>query len=228
MRSQILRRGAVTWLVVVLVALVVGLGIGRVPSVSPIPFLLAGPALVLFIALVIGRPELALCALCAGSVLGWDNNTLAFGSVDLRITDLFFVALVIWVIFARRREPDGRGADVGQRQLLLWFIGLAISLYPVIILTGAGALTEPMLAVLRLFETLSLVWIVPYVARTVKDLRVIFGVLAVVLTYEVGRSIISSGVSGTLNESLEGANTKNTMGLLAAILWLSLTLEPRL
>jgi O-antigen ligase len=218
MRSQILRRAAVTWIVVVIVALAVGLGIGRVPSVSPIPFLLAGPALVLFVALVTRRPELALCLLCAGVVLGWDQNTLAFGSVDLRVTDVFFVALVIWVIFARRRDPDARGADVGQRQLLLWFGALAISLYPVIILSGAGELTEPLLAVLRLLETLSLVWIVPYVARNVRDLRVIFGVLAAILTYEVGRSIISQGLAGSLNEQLEGANSKNTMGLLAAIL----------
>ena len=151
-------------------ALVVGVGIGRVPSVSPIPFLLAGPALVLVVALVSGRPEWALCALCAGVVLGWDRNTLALGSADLRVTDIFFVALVIWVIFARRREPDGRGADVGQRQLLLWFVGLAISLYPVIILSSPAGLTEPLLAVLRLLQTVSLVWIVPYVARTIETL----------------------------------------------------------
>ena len=53
----------------------------------------------------------------------------------------------------------------------LWFLGLAISLYPVIILGSPGDLTEPLLAVLRLVETLSLVWIVPYVARSIRDLR---------------------------------------------------------
>ena len=172
----------------------------------------------LFVALVTQRPEWALCLLLAGVMLGWDHNTLALGSVDLRITDTFYVALVIWVIFARRRDPGGRGADVGQRQLVLWFLGVAISLYPVIILGSPGDLTEPLLAVLRLVETLSLVWIVPYVARSIRDLRVIFGVLSAVLTYEVGRSIISSGLSGTLSDSLEGANNKNTMGLLAAVL----------
>ena len=161
-------------------------------------------------------------------MLGWDHNTLALGSVDLRITDTFYVALVIWLIFARRRDPDGRGADVGQRQLVLWFLGLAISLYPVIILGSPGDLTEPLLAVLRLVETLSLVWIVPYVARSFRDLRVIFGVLSAVLTYEVGRSIISSGLSGTLSDSLEGANNKNAMGLLAAVLVILAIVAPLL
>lgn len=46
----------------------------------------------------------------------------------------------------------------------------------------------------------------------------IFGVLSAVLTYEVGRSLISSGLAGDLSNSLEGANSKNTMGLLAAII----------
>jgi O-antigen ligase len=217
MTSRINRRSAFIYVLVVVASIGVGIAIGRVPSGSPIPWLLAGPALVLFVPLVARRPDWTLCALAASVVLGLDRGTLSLGAADLRITDLFYVALVIWVIFERRREPGRRSADVGQRQMSLWLLGLAISLFPVAVV-APGDIAEPLLAVLRLVETLSLVWIVPFVVRRLRDLHVVFGLLGAVLTYEVGRSIISSAAAGGLSESLEGANSKNTMGLLAVLI----------
>ena len=70
MRSLVRRRAAFSWLLVVLAALLVGAGIGRLPSISPIPWLLSGPALVLFVAVVARRPEWALVRSVRGSFSG--------------------------------------------------------------------------------------------------------------------------------------------------------------
>ena len=84
-----------------------------------------------------------------------------------------------------------------------------------------GAVTGSLLAWLRLVQTMSLVWLVPYALRNPR-LRVHPRLPRALLTFEVGRAIIDALLSGNgLGDPrfrLEGSNSENATGLLAALL----------
>jgi hypothetical protein len=179
--------------------------------------LAAGPILVVVGLLVTRGPRLCLAALVITDLLGFYQETVDAGGIALRVIDVFWLATVGWMVVARRREGPAPRAGVGQPHLALCLAALGVSLYPVVVL-GWGEAGDPLLAWVRVVQTFSLVWLVPYALRSDDDLEYMTGAIELGLSLELIRAIIDAAISGGLSDRLEGGNGPNTTGLLAALL----------
>ena len=199
----------------VLVALVAGAALTRVPETSPAPWLLAAPLFVALVFFVLQGPKWCLAAIIASLVFGLSKYSFSAGGVDLRVSDVFYVALGVWVVLLRWRDGQ-RGYLIGRRVLALWLLAAGFSLYP--LLVQGTAPTDSVIGWLRLVATFTLVWFVPYALRTVADVEFTLGVLALATTTEVGASALIGIAHGDFVDRLSGANGKNGTGLLAALI----------
>ncbi len=202
---------------VLLVSVLCALGLRSLSSPTPALWLVAGPALVALGYLVAQGPRWCLLALVAAVVFGLYQDALSAGPTQLRIDDLFFVALAVWAL--RTRSGQGRlpVADVGQRQIALLVGALAISLYPLIVHAGSD-LSNSVIAWIRIVETVSLVWLVPYALRQFRDFDFLLRGLALMMSLELVGAIVVGALDGTISPRLSGANGPNATGLLAALL----------
>jgi O-antigen ligase len=178
---------------------------------SPKMWLLAAPVLLLLGYLTSFGPKWALAFLIGAIVFGF-SETVAVGSFDLRVPDLFYVILFGWAIVIRARGGQ-RGHLVGRPFLALWFVALGVSLYPLLLQGDIG--TDALVPWLRLMATFSLVWLVPYALRTRRDLHFAFGALGAVATVEVGRAVVGALLHGQVSTRLEGTWGPNATGLIA-------------
>ena len=152
--------------------------------------LLAAPLLVAFGFLVMQGPKWCLAGLIAAVVFGYTRDSVSLGSVDLRVPDLFLVALAGWVVVLRARDGQ-RGWIPGRRLLAVWLAVLGFSLYPLLVhgTVDVGALVGWM----RLVATFALVWFVPYAVYRMRDIEFILGVVALVTTAEIVTALFSRG-----------------------------------
>ena len=201
-------------MLVVLVAIGVGVGLSSLPELPTAAWLLAGPALIVFGFLVMQGPRWCLAGLIVSVVLGYGTSSVAAGSVDLRVPDLFLAALLGWSIYLRTRNGP-RGWLNGRFLLALWLVVLGFSLYPLLVSGTIGA--DAIVGWARLVATFALVWMVPYAIYTRRDVEFALGAVAVAATAGVGWSVLNALAAGDLDVRLRGANGPNTTGLLAAI-----------
>jgi O-antigen ligase len=201
---------------VVALAAVVGLELHNLPNIPVAAWLAAAPALVAFGFLVKQGPRWCLAALLVSAITGLYKNSWAIGAVDLRISDIFYVALVAWVLVSRLERGPLRGRPIGQRWVGVWLVALGVSLYPVLV-SSFGEVTTPLVAWLRLVQTVSLVWLIPYAISTVADFEFTLGVVAVAATAEIGWAAANALVHGNFASRLQGSNGPNPTGLLAAL-----------
>src|SRR6185312_1886726 len=104
-------------------------------------------------------------------VLGLYRGSVGVGPIDLRSIDLFWIALILWMIVERQREGRVRAADVGQRQLVVFLGALALPL----LADGVSGSDGNVVAWLRLAQTFSIVALVPYAVRTPVDGEFVIG-----------------------------------------------------
>jgi hypothetical protein len=81
-----------------------------------------------------------------------------------------------------------------------------------------GLVTESAVAWLRVVQTFSLVWLLPYGIRRVKDAEYVLGVVEFAAAAEIIRAVFDAVTSGGIGDRLTGGNSPNTEGLLAALL----------
>lgn len=177
----------------------------------------AGPAVVAVGAVLVAGPRVCLAALILTDVLGLYKNTLDVGGLGVRILDLFWVALVVWTLVIRHRGERPVVARIGQAQLAVLLAAFAVSLYPVAVL-GWGDVADPFVAWIRLAQTFSLVWLVPYALPRRRDLLFVLRCVEFGLTIEVVRALGDAALSGSLGERLQGGLGPNTEGLVGALL----------
>src|SRR5579862_6968431 len=158
-------------------------------------------------------PRWCAAALIVGTILAWYTVSTSAGRVNLRVTDVPYVALVGWVLVLR---PRGKvGTDVGQRQLGVFLGALGVSLFPVLVLHHHAAFS-PFVSWLRLVQTFSVVWLVPYVVRHRADRRFLLGVIALGCAAELARAIVEGAlhsdlsIHSNLTSRLWGANGPDT------------------
>jgi O-Antigen ligase len=206
--------GMLLGLAVLAVAVAVGVGVVSSTSVPVGVALLAAPALVAFGLLVVQGPKWCLLGVIAAVVFGYAQDSVKLGSVDLRVPDLFIVALAGWVVVLRARNGQ-RGWIPGRRLLALWLAALGLSLYPLLVRgeVDAGAFV----GWLRLVATFALVWLVPYALYRRRDIEFVLGGIALITTTEVFLAVVSALREGQVGARLSGANGPNVTGLLAAI-----------
>jgi len=203
--------------VIVMVAVALGLSVGRLRNVPPWALLLAVPTFIIVCFVLSRGPLVCLAALVVVDVLGLYQDSLGAGPLKLRTIDLFWVGLVVWMIVVRKRDGQQPGRDIGQRALALWLFALGISLVPVAV-HAPGLVTDSVVAWLRVVQTFSLVWLLPYGIRRVKDAEFAIGVVEFAAAAEIIRAIFVAATTGALGARLEGGNSANTEGLLAALL----------
>jgi O-antigen ligase len=218
LRSGVAVRTVLTVVLVLSAAIALGAGIHKLP-----PFPLWAPfvavlGIVVFGFVVTRGPRACLAAIVLTSVLGFNQWTAAVGgSVSLRIFDALWIALVVWTIQTRAVSGRRRGNRIGQRQLAIWLGALGVSLYPIFV-HASDAKTDSLIAWLRLVQTVSLVWLVPYALRRIEDFEFMFGVIELAATAEILRAIVVGAAAGELGQRLQGSNGPNPTGLLAALL----------
>jgi O-antigen ligase len=182
----------------------------------------AGPAVLLAFALVRwAGPRWCLAALVITTVFGWSAASTSAGRVNLRLTDIPYVALLGWVIVIRAQRGVRR-VNIGQRTLAVFLAVLGISLLP-ILATSSHTFFDGFVSWARLVETFSVVWLVPYSVERPSDRRFLIGVVVAACSLELGWAIlhaaISGGLSGRLTDGAPGGGTgPDSLGLFAAIL----------
>jgi O-antigen ligase len=206
-----------TPLVLVPIAIAAGLLLRRAPDVPPGVWLAAGPALVVLGFVLSRSARVCLALFVIVDVLGLYRGSVGVGPIDLRAIDLFWVALIAWMIVERQRRGRVRAADVGQRQLVLFLAAVGLSLLPLLADGTAGA-DGNVVAWLRLVQTFSLVALVPYAVRSTEDGEFVIGAVELAVAAELVRGIVNAALLGQLGARLEGGNGPNTSGLLAAVL----------
>jgi hypothetical protein len=184
------------------------------------PFaLLAAPAAVVFLALVRwAGPRWCAAALIGMTVVGWYMIDVSAGRVNLRLTDIPYVALVAWIAVLR---PKGSvRTDIGQRQLAVFLGVLGLSLVPLLVLSP-HQFFSPLVSWLRLVQTFSVAWLVPYVVRRTSDRRFFLGVIVWSCAAELGRALFFAVIHDDFTTRLRGGNNTDTEGLLAAVVIVS-------
>ena len=91
------------------------------------------------------------------------------------------------------------------------------SLIPVLVIDSSGFFS-PLVSWLRLVETFSIVWLMPYVIKRPSDVRFVMGMVAGACAIELGRALIDAEANGQLSGRIQGGNGPDTEGLLAAVL----------
>ena len=134
-----------------------GVALDEFGTSSPTTWLLATPVLLLLGYLTSLGPKWALAFLIGAIVFGF-SETVALGSFDLRVPDLFYVILFGWALVIRARGGQ-RGHLMGRPLLALWFVTLGLLSYPLLLQGEIG--TDELIPWLRLVATFSLVWLVP-------------------------------------------------------------------
>jgi O-antigen ligase len=208
-------RSGVMVLLVVAVALAGAAALFVLPTGSAELWVLAAPAFVAVSYFVLQGPKWCIAGIIGSVVFGLSNSSLAAGGLDLRVTDLFYVLLAVWVVVLRARDGQ-RGYLAGRPLLGVWLLVAGFSLYPLFV-QGTGT-QEAVVSWLRLVATFSLVWLVPYAVRTVRDLEFTLGALALAVTVQVGASSAVNIAQGKLEGRLSGANGPNSTGMLAVLL----------
>lgn len=203
-------------LITAVAAVVVALVAGKVPA-RYAPFLvLAAPLVVLL--LVLARrvdPKWFLAAYVLSMFLGWWQMSVSVGPVNVRPTDLPYVLLVGSLLLVSGRTIALR-VDMGQRLFAVLLLVFGLSLIP--LLFNSGEFLNPFVSWLRLVETFSLIWVMPYVLKRPSDARFVMGVVAGACATELVRALIDAAVSGQLTARLQGGNGPDSEGLLAAVL----------
>jgi O-antigen ligase len=208
-------RSAVMALLVVAAAVVAIAALVVVPTSNAAIWLVAAPGFIILSFFVLKGPKWCLAAIIMSVAFGLSNTSVTAGGFDLRVTDFFYLVLGVWVVVLKAREGQ-RGYLIGRRMLVVWLVITGYSLYPLIV--QGGAQQDLIISWLRLAATFSLVWMVPYALRTIKDVEFTLGALALALTTQVGVAAAVNLAEGKITERLSGANTPNSTGMLAALI----------
>jgi O-antigen ligase len=206
----------------VVVAALAGAAAATLPGRYALLVIAAGPAALLAFALVRwAGPRWCLAALVITTVLGWSSASTSAGRVNLRVTDIPYLALLGWVVVIRVHRGVRR-VNIGQRTLAVFLAVLGISLLP-ILATSPHTFFDGFVSWARLVETFSIVWLVPYSVDRPSDRRFLIGVVVAACSVELGWAIlhaaISGGLSGRLTDGpLGGSTGPDSLGLFAAVL----------
>ena len=208
---------AVRTLITVGAAVIVAVVAGKVPArFAPLALIVVPVVLGLLVLIRRLEPKWFLAALVLSTFLGWFQLSSSVGRVNLRLTDLPYLALVGSLLFVSARTGPRR-ADVGQRPLAVLLLVFGLSLVPVLVIDAHGFFS-PFVSWARLVETFSIVWLMPYVIKRPSDARFIMGTVAGACAIELGRAVIDTTASGQLSGRLVGGNGPDTEGLLAVVL----------
>jgi hypothetical protein len=202
------------------VAVAVGLTVVavRLPGRDAPYALAAGPAL-LIVVIVAHRlgPRWCLAGLVATTTIGWYTVSKSVGRVNLRLTDLPFVALLVWALVLRARQGPRR-VDIGQAALAALLGVFLVSLLPVLATTPHEFLSN-FVSWARLAATFGIVWLVPYAVDRPDDRRFIMKVVVVSCSAVLGWAILQAGIHGHLGDRLTTRQEgPDTLGLIGAIL----------
>jgi O-antigen ligase len=183
------------------------------------PFVLAAGPVLLVLAIVAHRlgPRWCLAGLVATTTIGWYTVSKSVGRVNLRLTDIPFVALLAWAVVLRSRNGPRR-VDIGQAALAGLLGVFLVSLLPVLATTPHD-FPSNFVSWARLAMTFGVVWLVPYAVDRPDDRRFILKVVVVSCAADLAWAIFQAGIHGHLGHRLatrqEGADT---IGLIGAIL----------
>lgn len=157
-----------------------------------------------------------LSVLVAMTCLGFYRQSVALGQINLRPTDLAYVLLVIMLLVRPHPPRHEARRPMGQVQVGVLLAVFGISLFPVIV-NGQGGLSS-LVAWLRLVQTVSLVWLVPYALRTDQLRRRASAAIVAGISIELFWALVDQLAGGGFGGRLAGHNGPDPEGLLAAVL----------
>jgi O-antigen ligase len=162
-------------------------------------------------------PRWCFAAFVIATALGSSKVSVAAGRINLRLTDAFYLALVGWAIVMLGRRQAARN-DIGQRALAILLGVFGFSLVPILV-AQPHDFFNPFVSWLRFVQTVSLVWLMPYLFDRDTDRQFVMGTVAGACGIELTRALIMAAAQGgALSARLQGGNGPDTEGLLAAVL----------
>lgn len=186
-------------------------------GVPPVLYLLAAPMVLAGGAVIARGPRWCLALLLGCALLGLFQYSIPAGPVEVRVTDFAYAGLLGWVLTLRGRAGRRISRPVGQLSIAIFLAVLGLSLAP-FLLQAPGDFVTLFVSWLRLVQTVSLVWLVPYAVRNAADRRFVLGTIAFFCGAEIVRGLFELVVFGELGGRLRGGNGPNPTGLLAALL----------
>jgi O-antigen ligase len=217
----------VSWLPLALIGVLLGAAVPLFAPMLSLPAILLLPGAVIFgLGLIASGPAACIGAIAALATLGGQALTVQIGPVDLQVADVFYAALVLWVIVRGPRGVGSAAAPNASRDgiptagivLFVAYVGLTVANVAVV---DPGHLEISMVSWLRLVQTTSLIWLTAAAIRSTPDVRQVIkivtigSVTAVVVALAAamqagGPSILSGRFGGLLNET--------SLGLVSGIL----------
>ena len=113
-----------------------------------------------------------------------------------------YVALIASLLLVGSRIRVQR-RDIGQRSLAIVLLFRLVA-DPVLVIDSSGFFS-PLVSWLRLVETFSIVWLMPYVITCPSDVRFVMGMVAGACAIELGRALIDAVASGQLSTEYKAA-----------------------
>lgn len=219
------RAAVAVWGVALVLAVVVGLQ-SEVLHLLPLGAGIALPfAAVGAFCLIMQGPRWCVAGMAAGTILGLFQVSVAVGPIDVRATDLFYTGLVGWAILLRTRGGAAGHQRVAQTQIGIWVAALGLSLVAPLVRDPSETLSS-VIGFLRLLQTVTLLWLVPYAITSQRDRLFLLRTIQVAGVVEVVRAVLQAVAAGELGGRLVGANGPNGTGLICAVILITVLHSP--
>jgi O-antigen ligase len=214
-RTSLARRRLAQYAVTIAVAAVVGREIALLAKIPP-QFAVAVLPLLVVLYLFIKDPKWPLAALVAATCFGLYQYGFRFGPLNVRLTDIPFLFLVPWAAVLRTRQGRRPKNLIGQQYVGLFLGAITFTLF-VALVRNPDDSARLVVAMLRLFSTAALIWIVPRLISRLEDVLFLFRTIAVCIAAELLWAIARLGANVT-GDRLRGSNGPNAEGLLGVLL----------
>jgi O-Antigen ligase len=187
--------------------------------------LLVPGALVLGFGFLLAGPVACIGAIAALAVLGGFALTVEFGPVGLQLADVFYAALLLWVIAGRSIEATGLvGQTRSAARIRTWgivvfvvYIGLSVLK---VALVDPAHLETSLVSWLRLAQTASLIGLTGIAIKTTLDVRRLLKILSVGCAAAVVIALVQAvqaGGQAILDDRFGGLLNPNSLGLVSGL-----------
>jgi O-antigen ligase len=216
----------VRWLPVILVGILLGAAVPLLAPTLSLPAILLLPgAVALGFGLMLSGPAGCIGAIAALATLGGLSLTAEVGPADLQLADVFYAALVLWVIAHRPTEAAGTAAPIAPAVgiptagVLVFVAYIGVTVLEVAFVDPRH-LEISLVSWLRLVQTASLIWLTATAVRTTRDVRRVIEIVALACVAAIIIALaqaVQARPQFILHDRFGGLLNVNSLGLVSGL-----------